>query len=90
MTEIILGLIIVALIVFIAFERHVTRIERSKLVNAIVAKNATELANLDMADQTKINVNKETPQDDFVDTDDMSDEAHLRYVTDNQEEDHAS
>ena len=56
MIEIVLVGVIIILFVFLAWHGHEGRIERAKLINALLSKNAQELANLEMADKTKIKV----------------------------------
>lgn len=53
MSEIILSLVIVALLIYIALKERLVSQERSKLVNAIIAKNAQEAIGLATADSAK-------------------------------------
>ena len=54
MIDLILALVIIALLAFIAWERHETRKEQAKLINALVSKNAQEMVNLELSDKTQI------------------------------------
>lgn len=54
MTEIFLGIIIIGLLGERAYKDRLDRIERKNFVNALKAKNATELRDLNMVEKTKI------------------------------------
>jgi len=49
-----LTIIIIGLIGLIAWEKYQGRKERAKLINALIGKNAQEIASLELADNTKI------------------------------------
>ena len=67
---ILIGVILI-LCGLLGWDRREGRIERNKLINAILAKNAQELVNLEMADKTKIKV--EVPkQPDEIPLDSLS------------------
>lgn len=55
-TEIVLLGIILILCGLLGWKEREARLERSKLINALLAKNAQEMVNLDMADKTQIKV----------------------------------
>lgn len=72
MEAILLGVIIV-LAGLLGWEKRENRLERSKLTNALLAKNAQEMVNLDLADKTQIKT--EVPkQSDFVPQENLSQE----------------
>ncbi|MFZ5845296.1 MAG: hypothetical protein ACOY0S_02400 [Patescibacteria group bacterium] len=73
MTEIVLIGVIVALLAYLGWKEQETRFERNKLINALLAKNATEMANLDLADKTKVEVEK-SKEPDFIPQEDLTDE----------------
>ena len=62
----------------IGFIEYQNRKERMKLVNAIIAKNAQELAQLDVTD--KVQPNKPTPQENLVGTPEMTDVEFDKYI----------
>lgn len=64
----------VTLSILLISEKTESRTERAKMINAIVAKNATEMANLDMADKTEIKVNNSLKQPEFVPPENLSQE----------------
>ena len=73
MTEIVLTAVIGILCILIAYLENSNRKERKSLVNAIKAKDASDLANLEMADKTEIKV--AAPQEpDLTPIDQVSDE----------------
>ena len=61
MTEII---VILALVVLVAWQEYHNRKERSKLVNAILAKTVNDFKDLEIADRTKIDI--KPPKDSNV------------------------
>ena len=71
--EIILGLVILALLAYISWKEREVRLLNNKLINALLAKNANEMANLDLADKTKIEVEK-PKQDDLVPPENLTDQ----------------
>ena len=74
MSEIFLGLLaILQLTGFICYV-YITNQEKAKLVNAIIARNAQEMTNLTLADQTQIKPEVSVPNPDLVPTDQMTDE----------------
>ena len=52
--EMILGAIILILCGLLGWEKRESRLERAKLINALVAQNAQEMVNLELSDKTKI------------------------------------
>jgi len=63
MTDIILLLVIALLLFYIAWDKYETRKQQNKLINAIISKNANELAATDLADNTKIELPKNEEPD---------------------------
>ena len=53
MTEIIFGSIILALIGVILYEKHESKKERSKLINALLAKTPEQFRDLELAEKVK-------------------------------------
>ena len=43
----------------LGWEKYQNRLERAKLINAILGKNAQEIASMDLADKTKIDTKPE-------------------------------
>lgn len=62
MLDIFLLITILALISLIGLIYYLNIQERSKLINAVVAKHSTDLVNTTLADQSKIEVKKEPEQ----------------------------
>ena len=71
--EIILGLIILALLAFIGWKERETRLLNNKLINALLARNANEMANMDMADKVEIKI-KPQQEPDLIPTDSLPDD----------------
>lgn len=83
MTEIILTLVIVALLFLIGWQDWNNRKERKAMLNALKAKDATELANLDIADKTKVKVDNVQPtRPDLTPVDELDDDEFKKYITD--------
>ena len=72
MIEAILLLVIVALTTLIGWLEVANRKERKTLLNAILAKDNTEMVNLELADKTKIEAKPVEVADDLVDIGDLS------------------
>src|SRR3990167_3972762 len=64
MTEIALVLVIFGLLGLLGFQDYNNRKERKSLVNALKSKDATDYANLELADKTNIEVKK--PKEEVV------------------------
>lgn len=71
--------VIVALIVLIAVQEYQNRKERAKLVNALMSKNATELASLEFVDKVRP-VETKPVIDPMISTADMSDEEFDKHI----------
>lgn len=66
-------LVIIALCALLAWDRHENRKERSKLINAIMAKTPQDLRDLEFVDKVKVDV-KPPVDPDLIPVDQMSDE----------------
>ena len=79
MIDLILAGIIVALFIYMVWERYQTRKEQSKLINAIVAKTPEQMRDLEFVD--KVQVPKvEKPQEDLLDPTHFSDEKFMEVI----------
>ena len=74
MTEIIFIVVILILCGLIGWKEHESRLERNKLINALLAKNAQEMANLDLADKTVIKANVPEGKPDLVNVENLDNE----------------
>lgn len=86
MSEAILFLVIAALCGLLGYERYEGRKERAKLVNALMARNAQELANLELAGQTKIEVKPPQDDDDYTEVGNLNDKDFDKYALDKEED----
>lgn len=66
-------IVIIALCGLIGWQEWNNRKERAKMLNAIMGKNAQEIASLDLADKTDIKA-KTAPKQEIVPMDNLSDE----------------
>lgn len=82
MTELVLLAVILGLIGVILYQEYSNRLDRSKLVNALIARSANDLRDLQVADQTKIQIRQENKPAEFVSTDQMSSEEWDKYIED--------
>ncbi len=76
--------VIIALLALLGWEKYQNRLERNKFLNALLSKNANEMANLDMADKTKIEVKPTEPlavPPDLIPESDLPDEEFDKFVT---------
>ena len=80
MIEIVLVIVIFGLLVLLGWREWNDRKERSKLINAIIAKNAIEAANLDLADKTEIKVKPDNQESPYVSMENLSDEDFKKAV----------
>ena len=77
--EIVLSFIILALLAFIGWKERETRLLNNKLINALLAKNASEMVNMDMADKAEIKVQQ--PQEpDLVPMDQLTDKEYTEAI----------
>lgn len=77
MTEIILALISLAILAYHAYYVNESNKEKKQLVDAIIAKSATELRDLRVAEHTTIKMEPQR-QPDLVSTDMLDDDALLK------------
>ena len=80
MIEIVLIGVILILCGLLGWNQRESRLERNKLVNAILAKNAQEMANLDLADKTEIKVKPNNQESSYVPMENLSDEDFKKAV----------
>ena len=66
MIEIVLTSVILILCGLLGWKEREGRLERNKLINAILAKNAQEMVNLDLTDKTAIKAQIPQKEPDFV------------------------
>lgn len=71
--------VIIALVVLLGFQEWQNRKERAKLINAVLSKNASEMASLEFVDKVKPEDTKPVI-DPMVSTADMSDEEFDKYI----------
>ena len=82
MIDIVLTFVIVCLLLVVSYLIHEQRLERAKYLNAILSKKPEDMVHMTLADQTKIEVPKETedPLHDVVDFNEASDEEFNKYI----------
>mgnify|MGYP001592765409 FL=1 len=80
-TELVLIGVILLLCGLIGWKEREARLERSKLINALLAKNATEMVNLDLADKTQIKTEVPSKEPDFIPPENLSQEDWEKVVT---------
>ena len=80
MIEIVLIGVILALCGLIGWKEREARLERAKLINAILAKNAQEMANLDLADKTVIKANVPEQKPDLVPIENLDQETFEKVI----------
>lgn len=80
MIYLVFGVVCLALIAVIGFQDYTNRLDRQKLINALIARSADDLARLQVADQTKINVTQETKPPDLIPTESMTDDQWDNYI----------
>ena len=74
MSEVILSLVIAALLGLMAWERHETKKERAKFINALISKSAEQYRDLELTDKVKpIETPKVQNPPEFVPESDISD-----------------
>lgn len=72
-TEAVLAGVIFILCGLLGWKERENRLEKNKLINALLAKNAQDMVNLDLADKTQIKTQVEK-ESDLVSTDSLSQE----------------
>lgn len=80
-TEIVLLGIILILCGLLGWKERESRLERNKFINALLAKNAQEMVNLDLADKTQIKAEVPKEESDFVAQENLSQEDWEKVVT---------
>ena len=79
--EIILLGVIIVLAGLLGFEKRESRLERNKLINALIARSAQEQVNLDLADKTIIkNTTKVETKPDLIPESELDDETFDKYM----------
>ena len=78
-TELILLGVIIALLAFIGWKERETRLEKNKLINALLAKNATDMVSMDLADKTEVKT-EATKEPDFLPPESLDDEEWKKTV----------
>lgn len=85
MIEIILmALVALSILGYHAYYVHENNKERKKMINALIAKNTDEMASLELADKTKIEVKKDN-KEDLVPVEDLSDDEFRKRVLNAEE-----
>ena len=72
-------IVIVSLLVLLGWEKYQNRIERAKYLNAILGKNAHEIASLNLSDSTKI-IADETKTESQRPVESLSDEEFTKQL----------
>lgn len=72
--EIVLLLVILGLGALLGWKERENRLERSKFINALLAKNAQEMVNLDLADKTQIKTEIPLKGPEFISPENLSQE----------------
>ena len=80
MIDQVLGIVIIGLLGLLAWERHETRKEQSKLINALISKTPEQLRDLDFVDKVQPPKIEET-KPEFVSPEQLSDEEWVEKVT---------
>lgn len=83
MMELILFGVIIVLCLFLAYKEHESNRERSKFINAITSKNATEQAMLDTVDKNKIDTKQ--PEPDLIPEQNLTDDQWMKYIGGNEQ-----
>lgn len=79
MTEVVLIIVIIVLCGLLGWEKRENKLERSKFINAILAKNASEMASLEFVE--KVRPQNTTPSvDPLLATAEMSDEEFDKHI----------
>ena len=75
MSEVILSLVIAALLGLMAWERHETKKEQAKFINALISKSAEQYRDLELTDKVKpIETPKVNTPPEFIPESDLTDE----------------
>ena len=79
MSEIVLSIVVLALIGFIAWREREIRLERSKFINAILAKNANELRDLEFVDKVAPTTKIIEPPNELLESE-LDDESFMKIL----------
>lgn len=82
MTEIVFGLIIIALLAAFVLYVKESNAEKAKLINALVAKNPEQFRDLNLADKVEPIKPPEQQLPDLVSLDNMSEEDFDKHIQD--------
>lgn len=83
MIDIVLTIVIALLIGYVAYLEREHRLEKAKLLNAILSRRPEDMVNMTLADQTTVQVPKVEADDslkDLVDINDASDEEFYKHI----------
>lgn len=83
MTEYILFLVIVALCCLIGWMEYNNRKERKSYLNALLAKNASELVQLDLVDKAQVEVEKPNKLPDLIPESELDDKTWRKHIIKN-------
>lgn len=72
--------VILGQLAVMVYQEYSNRLERSKMINAIIAKSSTEMRDLEIADKTKIEIKQENKPSEFISTDQMSTDEWDKYI----------
>lgn len=72
-----LVVVILALCGLIAWMEYNNRVERSKFLNAVIAKDTNDMVNLEFTDKTKIDIKPQAQGDELVPLSDLSDDQFM-------------
>ena len=78
--ELILLGVILILCGLLGWEKRENRLEHSKLINALLAKNAQEMVNLDLADKTEIKTQDVVKKEDLIPERDLDQETWEKVI----------
>lgn len=72
--------VILVLTILLCFKEYQGRKERRELIQAVVARNATELANLQYSDKIKVEMQPENPNPDLTPVEQLNDEEFDTFI----------
>lgn len=75
--------VIFAFCILLGWKERESRLERSKLINALMAKNNQEMVNLEIADKTQIKANVPVENPDLVPIENLDQEAFEKIIKQN-------
>lgn len=80
MIEITLTVVILGLLALLGWQDYGNRKERKSLLNALRSKDATDFANLELADKTKIKVDTAKEKDDLIPVSELNDDEFQKRI----------